>query len=74
MLHPGTLKKDFFLFLSFKKRYTFFLCHSTSYYLTSNLVINDPGNWMLNSVYFANIYCVSSISKMLGFTYLLLRV
>lgn len=73
MLHPGTLTKDFFFVFSFKKTYTFFLCHSVSYYLTSNLV-NDPRNWILNSVYFANICYVSSISKMLGFTYLLLRV
>lgn len=41
MLHPGTFTKDFSLLLNFKKRYTFFLCHSISYYLTSNLVINE---------------------------------
>lgn len=35
-LHPGTLTKDFFYLLSFKKGTLFSFFHSVSYCLTSN--------------------------------------
>lgn len=76
MLHPGTLTKDFLLLLSFKKRYTFFLCHSVSYCLTANLVINDLRNWILNNMYLfcKCLLCIFCVQKTARFIYLLFRV